>query len=66
MIVRLRNLSTPVAKFGSQCTVSDKFVEKVAKMGVLDTACALTQWKDTQMEKKTDGSKSRTIRGIPS
>ena len=58
-------LSTPVVKFGSQCTVSDKFVEKVAKMGVLDTACALTQVKDSQMEKKTDGSKSRTIRGIP-
>ena len=58
-------LSTPVASFGSSCTVSDKFIEKIAKMGVMDAACALTQVKDTQTAKKTDGTKSRMIKGIP-
>ena len=26
-------MNTPSAKFGSKCEVSDKFIEKVAKMG---------------------------------
>ena len=34
-------MNTPVAKFGSSCNVSDKFIEKLAKMGVVAAACAL-------------------------
>ena len=58
-------LSTPITKFGSTCTVSDSFVEKIAKMGVMNAACALTQVKENKAAKKTDGSKSKSIRGIP-
>ena len=58
-------MNTPVNQFGSTCTVSDKFIEKIAKMGVMEAACALTEVKDTKAAKKTDGSKTRTIRGIP-
>jgi DNA topoisomerase-2 len=58
-------MNTPVSKFGSTCVVSDKFIEKVAKMGVMNMACAITEVKDTKAAKKTDGTKSRTIRGIP-
>lgn len=58
-------MNTLVAKFGSACEVSDKFIEKVAKIGVMDAACALTEVKDTKALKKTDGSKTKTIRGIP-
>jgi DNA gyrase/topoisomerase IV subunit B len=58
-------LGTNVGSFGSSCTVSDEFVEKIAKMGVMDAACALTEVKDTKAAKKTDGVKSRTVRGIP-
>ena len=58
-------LGTNVSSFGSSCTVSDDFVEKIAKMGVMDAACALTEVKDTKAAKKTDGVKSRTVRGIP-
>ena len=57
-------MNTPVGKFGSSCTMSDAFVEKVAKMGVMELACSLTQAKETKLAKKTDGSKTRTIRGI--
>jgi DNA topoisomerase-2 len=57
-------MNTPVAKFGSSCTVSDGFVEKVAKMGVMDVACSLTEAKENKMAKKTDGSKTRNVRGI--
>ena len=57
-------MNTPSAKFGSTCTVSDTFIEKVAKMGVMEMACTLMEVKDTKLAKKTDGSKTKTIRGI--
>ena len=58
-------MTTPYSKFGSSCDVSDKFIEKVAKMGVMDAACALTEVKENKAAKKTDGSKTKTVRGIP-
>ena len=58
-------LGTAVSSFGSTCTVSDGFIEKIAKMGVMNAACALTQVKEDKVAKKTDGSKSKSIRGIP-
>ena len=58
-------MSTPVSKFGSSCNVSDGFIEKIAKMGVMNTACELTNIKSTKNAKKTDGTKNKTIRGIP-
>ena len=58
-------MNTPMAKFGSRCDVSDKFIEKVAKMGVMDAACAITEIKENKAVKKTNGTKSRTIKGIP-
>ena len=58
-------MNTPSSKFGSACSVSDKFIEKIAKMGVMDAACALTEVKENKASKKTDGSKSKNIRGIP-
>jgi DNA topoisomerase II len=59
-------MNTPSAKFGSQCTVSDSFIEKVAKMGVMDMACQLTETKEAgKTKKKMDGSKSKNVRGIP-
>jgi DNA gyrase/topoisomerase IV subunit B len=57
-------MNTPSAKFGSSCSVSDTFIEKVAKMGVMDLACSLTEAKENKLAKKTDGSKTKTIRGI--
>ena len=58
-------MNTPSTKFGSKCEVTDKFIEKVAKMGVMDAACALTEVKENKAAKKTDGIKSKSVRGIP-
>jgi len=58
-------MNTPSSKFGSKCDVSDKFIEKVAKMGVMEAACALTEVKEHKAAKKTDGNKSKNVRGIP-
>ena len=57
-------MNTPSAKFGSSCAVSDSFIEKIAKMGVMDVAMSLTEAKENKQAKKTDGSKTKTIRGI--
>ena len=57
-------MNTPSSKFGSSCQVSDSFIEKVAKMGVMDLACSLTEAKENKLAKKTDGSKTKSIRGI--
>lgn len=58
-------LTTPISSFGSSCEISDKFVDKVAKLGIMDHALKITQQKETNMAKKNDGSKTKTIRGIP-
>jgi len=58
-------MNTPMTKFGSKCDVTDKFIEKIAKMGVMDAACAITEVKENKAAKKTDGTKSKSIRGIP-
>jgi len=57
-------MNVPHGRFGSSCTISDGFIEKIAKMGVMDMACSLTEAKDNKLAKKTDGSKTKSIRGI--
>jgi len=57
-------MNSPPNKFGSTCTVSDGFIDKLYKIGIVDTLCALTDIKDNKMAKKTDGSKVKNIRGI--
>lgn len=58
-------MNSPMSKFGSKCNVGDKLVEKLAKMGVMNAACALTDLKDNKTAKKTDGAKTNNVRGIP-
>ena len=59
-------MTTPSSSFGSQVTVSDGFIEKIAKMGVMDMACKLTETKEAgKTKKKMDGTKTKTVRGIP-
>ena len=58
-------LNTPVSKFGSSCSVSDKFIENIAKMGIMNTACNLTEIKENKDVKKTDGNKCKNIKDLP-
>ena len=58
-------MSTSSSAFGSSCEVSDKFIEKIAKIGIMDAACTITEAKETKISKKSDGSKVKSIRGIP-
>ena len=58
-------MNTPITKFGSTCEVSDKFIEKIAKMGLMDAVCQTTEINDIKVLKKQDGCKNKSIRGIP-
>ncbi len=57
-------MNTPFSKFGSLCEISPKFIEKVAAMGVMETACKINEIKDNKQLKKTDGTKTKNVRGI--
>jgi DNA topoisomerase-2 len=58
-------MNTSISNFGSSCEVSDKFIEKIAKMGVMEAACKLTEVKEIKKVKEKDGSKTKNVRGIP-
>jgi len=58
-------LTTPSNKFGSSINISDKFIEKLAKMGILEKAMKLSEYKMDNQLIKTSGKKQNTIRGIP-
>jgi DNA topoisomerase-2 len=54
-------LTTPVAKFGSKCELSDKFYDKLFKQGIIDKAISLTEFFDKKKLVKTDGKKISKI-----
>jgi DNA topoisomerase-2 len=57
-------LTTPATKFGSvyKC---DKLPEMLIKIGLLEEAQAILDAKAAKDAKKTDGSKRKTLRGLP-
>ena len=54
-------LTTPVAKFGSKCELSDKFYDKLFKIGIVDKALSITEFYDKKKLVKTDGKKISRI-----
>ena len=54
-------LTTPVAKFGSKCELSDKFYDKLFKIGIVDKALSITEFYDKKKLVKTDGKKLSRI-----
>ncbi|KAG4090310.1 type II DNA topoisomerase [Neocallimastix lanati (nom. inval.)] len=58
-------LTLRASSFGSRCPVSDNFINKVMKSGVIDNILSWAKYKQSQMLKKTDGHKRSRISGIP-
>lgn len=58
-------LNTNVSKFGSSCKISDNFIEKVCKLGIVDQAISIHNIKENKAIKKTDGKKTKTLYGVP-
>jgi DNA topoisomerase II len=57
-------LTTPYSKFGSKPEMTDKFVEKVYKSGIIEEALRIGDAMDNKSLKKTDGKKRNIIRGL--
>mgnify|MGYP001251920082 CR=1 FL=1 len=58
-------MTTNKEKFGSKCELSDKFIEALAKCGVMEKALDLAAAKDNKSAKKFDGKKQNRLKGIP-
>ena len=58
-------LTTNIGDFGSRCELSDDFIEKVVKLGVLERASRLNEFRDAQALTRSSGKKTRSLRGIP-
>ncbi len=54
-------LTTPVAKFGSKCDISDKFIEKLYKTNIVEKALSLTEFQNQKKLTKTDGKKTSKL-----
>jgi DNA topoisomerase II len=57
-------LVSPYAKFGSKPELSDKFIEKMYKSGIVEKAISIGNVLDNKNLKKTDGKKRSVIRGM--
>lgn len=57
-------LTTPASKFGSKPIISEKFVDALIKIGLLDEAQHIMAARELKDAKKTDGKKRATVRGI--
>lgn len=57
-------LTTPYSKFGSKPEVSDKFVDKLYKTGIVEKAMVINSALESKSLKKTDGKKRSVIRNL--
>jgi len=58
-------LTTPASKFGSVFKPSAKMVDGLVKIGLLEEAQSILEAKAVKDAKKTDGTKKKTLRGMP-
>jgi DNA topoisomerase-2 len=57
-------LTTPYSKFGSKPELTDKFIERMYKSGIIEKALSIGSLLDNKNMKKTDGKKRNIIRGL--
>ena len=58
-------LTTPASKFGSKAEVSDKFIDKLYKSGIVEKLIEISNVQGNNDMKKTDGKKKTMIKGMP-
>jgi DNA topoisomerase-2 len=58
-------LETKASKFGSTCDISEGFIKKFAKTGIVNEVIELASFKESRELRKNDGKKISTIKGIP-
>jgi DNA topoisomerase-2 len=57
-------LTTKISAFGSKCDLSDEFIQKFSKTGIMDEVISLVEFKENKELKKTDGKKSDKLRDV--
>jgi DNA topoisomerase-2 len=57
-------LTTPQSKFGSKAEISEKFIEKLYKTGIVEKICEISTAVEEKALKKTDGKKRDVLRGV--
>ncbi|KND03704.1 DNA topoisomerase 2 [Spizellomyces punctatus DAOM BR117] len=58
------NMTLRQSSFGSKCNISEDFMKKVLKSGVVDNILSFARFKQDQLLKKTDGVKKTRITGM--
>ena len=58
-------LTLKASAFGSKCEISDTFMKKFEKTGVVDNILNWANYKESKQLKKQDGSKKNRLTGIP-
>lgn len=58
-------LTTKPSAFGSKCEISEEFMKKVLKTGIVESVLAFAAFKQSKELKKTDGAKRSRLTGIP-
>lgn len=58
-------LTLKASAFGSKCDLSDTFLKKFEKSGIVDNILEWANFKESKQLKKQDGSKKNRLTGIP-
>jgi DNA topoisomerase-2 len=58
-------LTSKVASYGSKCEISNDFIKKLAKTGIIDEIIRTAQLKALHELTKSDGKKITNLKGIP-
>ncbi|XP_032667667.1 DNA topoisomerase 2 isoform X2 [Odontomachus brunneus] len=60
------NMTLQAKSFGSKCTLTDKFIASVTKIGIVEAVLSWAKFKaDSQLQKLGPKSKQRKLQGIP-
>lgn len=59
------NMTLRASSFGSRCNVGEEFIKGVLKTGIIERITTFAKMKQAQQLKKTDGSKTSKLSGIP-
>ena len=57
-------MTTNVSQFGSKCEISEKFIDKLVKLGLLERISNSIDLENNKLLKKTDGTKRGSIRDV--
>ncbi len=57
-------LTTKQSTFGSICELSEDFITKFSKSGIIDEVISLTEFKENKELKKSDGKKQKSLKDL--